>query len=156
MVPELIEVTVPVEEMLQNCDEQEEKYLPSPEEMVLKNAVEGSKETHSNSNNKKKNINGNNTSATTRIDDKSEPTTPAGKRRRERSESPSDRPDEEDEGGSAYVDLLKERKRLLRLEARMTYEVKRKEAQYWHLKTLQLVSDIKAGLAIKNPPKKTT
>jgi hypothetical protein len=42
----------------------------------------------------------------------------------------------------------------------MTYEVKRKEAQYWHLKTLQLVSDIKAGLAIKkltqkNPPKKT-
>ncbi len=136
--------------MLQNCDEQEEKYLPTPEEMVLKNA-----ETHINNSNNKKNINGNNTSATSRIDDKSEPTAPAAKRKRERSESPSDRHEEEEEGGSAYVDLLKERKRLLRLEARMTYEVKRTEAQYWHLKTLQLVSDIKAGLAIKNPPKKT-
>jgi hypothetical protein len=127
--------------------------------MVLKNAVEGSKETHINNSNKKKNNSGregNNTSATSRIDDKSERTTAAAKRKRERSESPSDRPEEEEEGGSAYVDLLKERKRLLRLEARMTYEVKRKEAQYWHLKTLQLVSDIKAGLAIKNPPKKPT
>jgi hypothetical protein len=36
----------------------------------------------------------------------------------------------------------------------MTYEVKRKEAQYWHLKTLQLVADIKAGLAIKKPTQK--
>ncbi len=139
--------------MLQNCDDRDEKYLPStPEEMALKNA-----ETHINNSNNKTNINGNYTSATTRMEDKSEPTTtPAGKRKRERSESSSDRPEEDEEGGNAYVDLLKERKRLLRLEARMTYEVKRKEAQYWHLKTLQLVSDIKAGLAIKNPPKKTT
>jgi hypothetical protein len=68
--------------------------------MVLKNAVEGSKETHINSNSKK-----NNTSATSRMEDKSELTT-AGKRKRERSESPSDRP-EEDEGGNAYIDLLK-------------------------------------------------
>jgi hypothetical protein len=104
VVPELIEVTVPVEEMLQNCDEQEEKYLPStPEEMVLKNAGSGgSKETHSNNSNNKKNNSGNNTSA---MDAKSEPTTAAGKRKRERSESPSDRPDEE--GGNAYIDLLK-------------------------------------------------
>ncbi len=97
MVPELIEVTVPVEEMLQNCDDREEKYLPgTPEEMVLKNA-----ETHSNN---KKNNSGNNTSATTRMEDKSEPPTAAGKRKRERSESPSDH---HEEGGNAYIDLLK-------------------------------------------------
>jgi hypothetical protein len=43
-------------------------------------------------------------------------------------------------GDDAYSDVMKERKR--RLETKMTNEVKKKEAEYWHLKKMKLLSTI--------------
>ncbi len=40
------------------------------------------------------------------------------------------------------MDLMSERKHILRVEAKMNPKVKKKEAQYWHLKTKKLFSDI--------------
>ncbi len=45
-------------------------------------------------------------------------------------------------GDDAYSDVMKERKRLLRFETKMTNEVKKKEAEYWHLKKMKFLSTI--------------
>ncbi len=40
------------------------------------------------------------------------------------------------------MDLMSERKHILRVKAKMNPNVKKKEAQYWHLKAKKLFSDI--------------
>jgi hypothetical protein len=47
---------------------------------------------------------------------------------------------------------MKERRRLLRLEAKMSHEVKRKEAQYWHVKTLKVLSEMPGDPVIEVTP----
>ena len=42
----------------------------------------------------------------------------------------------------AYRDLMREKKRILRLEAMILHEAKKKEAEYWNLMKLKLVTDI--------------
>ncbi len=42
----------------------------------------------------------------------------------------------------AYRALMREKKRILRLEAMILHEAKKKEAEYWHLMKLKLVTDI--------------
>jgi hypothetical protein len=53
---------------------------------------------------------------------------------------------------SAYLATMKERRRLLRVEAKMSHEVKRKEAQYWHVKTLKVLSEMPGDPVINVTP----
>lgn len=70
----------------------------------------------------------------------------AGNKKRRGSKTPSKRPPStlasSVPGDDSYADVMKERKRLLRLETKMTHEVKKKEAEYWHLKKMKLLSTI--------------
>ncbi len=44
--------------------------------------------------------------------------------------------------GEAYKDLMREKKRILRLEAMILHEAKKKEAEYWHLMKMKLVAEL--------------
>ena len=46
------------------------------------------------------------------------------------------------EEGQAYRDLMQEKQRILRLEAKILLEAKKKEAEYWHLMKLKLMAEI--------------